>query len=159
MRLLLVISVAMLWGTCFAAKIGRLPKDCVEPNNLKADSKNCIGIEERWYLSMISGWCKPYKYSNCSTVIYGFPSEAACKRKCEKKTGHSPQCNDKPYQERCRASFTKFYWTEQQGCKMYTGCYRRGFATLEDCRKKCGNGYRPVGPFRPGSGIRPKLGV
>nr|ABZ89562.1 dathoxin-2 [Dermacentor andersoni] len=156
MRLLLVISVAMLWGTCIAAKIGRRPKDCVEPNNLKADSKNCIGLEERWYLSKISGLCKPYKYNNCSTVIYGFPSEAACKRKCEKQKHLKPLCHDQPHQERCRASFTRFYWNAQEGCKMYTGCYRGGFATSQECRKKCGNGSKR---FRPGSGIGPRLGV
>nr|XP_054928753.1 tissue factor pathway inhibitor 2-like [Dermacentor andersoni] len=156
MRLLLVISVAMLWATCFAAKIRRLPEDCFPPNDLEADIKNCTALEDRWYLSENSGRCKPRKHSSCSKSNYGFRTEAACRRKCEKKIGQSPLCSDKPYQERCRASFTKFYWIEQQGCKMYTGCYRRGFATLEDCRKKCGNGPKR---FRPGSEIGPKLGV
>uniref|UniRef100_L7LQI8 Putative bilaris n=1 Tax=Rhipicephalus pulchellus TaxID=72859 RepID=L7LQI8_RHIPC len=146
---LLMIFMASACVSCLALGVHGLPKICQEPPNIESGTMNCTGSVTRWYFSKNSSMCMPHHCGGYQKTYKGFVTEDACKRRCvrtdNKKRPHS-SCWQRPQQGRCKASFTKYFWSDIEGCMMYSGCYKQGFLSIDECRKKCG---LPKLPHRP----------
>nr|XP_050037502.1 kunitz-type serine protease inhibitor ki-VN-like [Dermacentor andersoni] len=162
MRVLLLVVLATACAPSMAArKLGR-PGKCREPNDIGKLKADCGKAEDLWYFSRNSTKCKPIKYGGCGRKMHTFASEESCNRTCangeKKKPKVNPVCFQSPHRRLCKAAFTRYFFDGGR-CTSVTGCYYGGFNSMLECRKKCGALSRPSKPYRPSSGIRPRLDV
>uniref|UniRef100_L7LQP9 Putative monolaris n=1 Tax=Rhipicephalus pulchellus TaxID=72859 RepID=L7LQP9_RHIPC len=144
---LLIVFFASACVSCFTAEGNGLPQelDDTMPHGVGARATNCTRSVVNWHLAKNSSRCQCVRNEVCHGINHGFGTKEACERKCvssaakkDTKKHRYHLCRQQPNQGRCKASFQKFYWIDDTGCKMYTGCYKDGFLTMEECTKKCG---------------------
>uniref|UniRef100_A0A224Y882 Pancreatic trypsin inhibitor n=1 Tax=Rhipicephalus zambeziensis TaxID=60191 RepID=A0A224Y882_9ACAR len=131
---------------CIASR-KKLSAKCSEPRDIMGNEicENPIPV---WYFSNSTRTCTEFKNA-CRKNEHTFQSLKACNRKCGKEadTGNKHVlCWQQPRQGHCKAAFPKWYWSPKKGCQLYTGCYKSGFSTLNQCRRKCGVSIWPSKP-------------
>uniref|UniRef100_A0A131Z901 Pancreatic trypsin inhibitor n=1 Tax=Rhipicephalus appendiculatus TaxID=34631 RepID=A0A131Z901_RHIAP len=149
MPYLLMVFMASVCVSCLVVGVRGLPEVCEEPPNARTGTMNCTGSVTKWYFSKNLSVCMPHHCGGYEKTYKGFVTEGACKRGCvklDRKKRPQPSCWERPQQGRCKASFSKYFWNDIEGCVMYNGCYRQGFLNIDDCRKKCGDLTLPHRP-------------
>uniref|UniRef100_A0A131YTT5 Pancreatic trypsin inhibitor n=1 Tax=Rhipicephalus appendiculatus TaxID=34631 RepID=A0A131YTT5_RHIAP len=138
MLVLLLAIFTAACAPCIAVKSDLSGRCTFKPKDL--GNEICHHPKTAWYFNNSTSKCKVLK-NVCKTDEPMFRSKKECKQECEKSVSRPKMprlCRQQPQKGKCKADFSRWFWSSGQGCREYRGCYTGGFFNQKQCRQKCG---------------------